>query len=258
MYYEVYLDLFFLMNFWMNIISCRLLTVLLKKRNRIWKICAVSFLSSISACLVMILPVGAVGVRMAAGQIVWIPVLVFILFRDKGAEYIKDLASYYLVMFLIGGAVSYLEVHMTFAGILLSGTAAAAVIEIIYRIWGSRNRKYIYDVMVRCGSNQYVFQALFDSGNRLREPILKEQVHIIGKDAAQKLSLRENAKGVRVIPFHSIGKEAGMMMGYYADEMEVMQEHGELRIEHPLFGVSEEVLSVQNEYEMILNSEIFD
>ena len=49
-----------------------------------------------------------------------------------------------------------------------------------------------------------------------------------------------------------------MMMGYYADEMEVMQEHGELRIEHPLFGVSEEVLSVQNEYEMILNSEIFD
>lgn len=258
MYYEVYLDVFFFLNLWMNAVSCRLLAVLLRKRIRIRKICLVSFASSLASCLIVILPSGTMGVRMTAGQMIITPLTVFALFGDRGMEFFRDLASYYLTVFLFGGAVLYLKPHMTFSGILVTGTAAAAVLELIYRVFGMGRRQYFCDVTVKSGGGACTLKALFDSGNRLTEPIFKEQVHIIGAGTAKKLGLKENTDGVRVIPFHSIGKKNGVMMGYYADEMEVMGERGKIQVAHPLIGVSEEELSTEKEYEMILNSKIFD
>lgn len=258
MYYEIYLDVFFFLNLWMNMVSCRLLAVFLRKHARMWKISAVSFAASFAACLIVIFPLGKMGARMTAGQIVLSPLIVYVLFGERGAAFLKSLAAYYLVAFLFGGAILFLEPRLTFLGILIAGTAVEVALEAFYRIFGAEQQRYIHDIVVKCGGNDYALKALFDSGNSLLEPILKEQVHIIGESAAERLGLRENTDGMRAIPFHSVGRENGVMMGYYAQELRVMREGAEMCIPHPLIGVSKEELSVKKEYEMILNSKIFD
>lgn len=252
------MDLFFLLNVWMNLISCRLLAVVLKKKRKLLRSAALSAGASAFACVFVICPVGTVGMRMMAGQIVLTPLLVFLLFGDRGAEYGRELSGWYLVMFALSGAVSFLRPRMSFMGVLAAGTFAAAGAEILCRILMCRRREYLYETVVIHSGRRIVLKALFDSGNSLCEPISGEQVHIVGKSTAERIGLPDNPKGVRVIPFHTIGNENGILMGYYADSLEIFRESGKISVEHPLIGVSEKNISADNEYEMILNSGIFD
>ena len=258
MYYEVYLDLFFLLNVCMNLVSCRLLTVLLHRNGKIFKIFLISAVSALMQCFALLLPWGTVRLRLGISQVVLVPMLVYALLGDKGWQFLKNLASYYLVLFLLGGVLTFLRPELTFGNILVLGFASAGALEILYRFAFSSKRRYLYDVLVRNAGESYTIRALYDSGNHLFEPIGKEQVHIITEHTAASIHLKEHAKGIRVIPFHTIGNEQGIITGYYADEMEVIRENGNVRVLHPLIGISEKEISVKEEYEMILNAGIFE
>ena len=61
---------------------------------------------------------------------------------------------------------------------------------------------------------------------------------------------------VRYVPYHSIGKKEGVLIALAIDRMCVHKENA-CWIQKPLIGVSEEMISAEGEYQMILNPNIF-
>lgn len=87
-------------------------------------------------------------------------------------------------------------------------------------------REYI-PVTLTYGDNTVSLTALRDSGNTLRDPITGEQVLVIAGDVARKLTgltqedlrspletlARRPIPGLRLIPYHSVGNNCGMLLG---------------------------------------------
>ena len=67
---------------------------------------------------------------------------------------------------------------------------------------------------------------MWDTGNGLLDPIMKEPVHVMAKEDITyffKNGLEDEK--IRLIPYHSVGKPGGVMMAVVIDKM-VIREQG--------------------------------
>ena len=115
-----------------------------------------------------------------------------------------------------------------------------------------------YTVLMRYGEKEILVDALFDTGNLLRDPVTGKYVHIIDKETSESLlgkgeqvSLTEY--GIRLIPYKTIAK-SGLIPAFTITEMLVSNGIEEKRIKSPLMGISGESISSSHRYHMILNS----
>ena len=113
--------------------------------------------------------------------------------------------------------------------------------------------------------------AFLDTGNHLREPFTGKAVVVIEKELAKKLlgqmevlSIMAYADGkpdhipvnpVKLIPFHSLGEQHGVMPGVLIDKMVVQKEQEERIYEKVQIGIMEEILSGEELYQVILHEE---
>ena len=106
------------------------------------------------------------------------------------------------------------------------------------------------------GDSEKPLKALLDTGNELRDCYTGEPVNIIAPETAAELSDRiEMEKGFRLIPYHCVNGESVMKV-FRVKKMCVHMEEDRW-IENALVGIGEESLSGDREYEMILNPAIF-
>ena len=111
---------------------------------------------------------------------------------------------------------------------------------------------------MRYGEKEILVDALFDTGNLLRDPITGKYVHIIDKEVSESLlgkvehiSLAEY--GIRLIPYKTIAK-SGVIPALTITEMLVSNGIEEKSIKSPMIGISSETISSNHKYHMILNS----
>lgn len=165
---------------------------------------------------------------------------------------------------LTGGVVSLLSLdgtgisseHMR-AGIVVGAGAGLVLFSMIVSKTVSRligESRLFYEVTLKYRGREKTIRALFDTGNRLREPYGNQPVHVVTARACRGFC--EKVAGVIYIPFSSVGQSQGMLPGIRMDEMEVRR-RGQLicRISHPWIALSREPLSSCGEYEMLLNGE---
>lgn len=124
--------------------------------------------------------------------------------------------------------------------------------KVVSRLIG--DSRLFYEVTLKYRGREKTIRALFDTGNRLREPYGNQPVHVVTAQACRGFC--EQVTGVIYIPFSSVGQGQGMIPGIRMDEMEV-RSRGQLicRISHPWIALSKEPLSSCGEYEMLLNGE---
>ena len=96
-------------------------------------------------------------------------------------------------------------------------------------------------------------KGLLDTGNGLREPISKKAVCIVGRDAFQIKFLPEK---FRAIPYHSVGKENGILYGYEMDCLLIDTDEKRVIVERPMIGLSEVPIGSPDTYQMILQPEL--
>lgn len=100
-------------------------------------------------------------------------------------------------------------------------------------------------------------QGFVDTGNQLREPLTGRPVSILSKELAEEL-LGENWElrtGFFVIPYHSIGREAGWLRAVAVDRMLVEQEGAVIELRKPVLAICEDRLSMQERNQVILHPE---
>lgn len=95
-------------------------------------------------------------------------------------------------------------------------------------------------------------RAFIDNGNSLVEPISQKPVSIVEKKAIPKDTIFLPEK-YRVIPFHALGTDKGILNGYEVSSITIKKDEIKLYIKNPVIAVSEEYVSGKKDYQMILH-----
>lgn len=124
--------------------------------------------------------------------------------------------------------------------------------------------------------------ALLDTGNMLKDPITSMPVivvekeilknilpeiilnnlnKIIGGDVPKEVYEDENLEYItkfRVIPFSSIGKTNGMLLGFKANKIEIKDEESIETINNVIVGIYENKLSKKNQYSALIGLDLLE
>ena len=163
---------------------------------------------------------------------------------------------------------------------------AVAVALIIFRvIWDAVQSKFVKEkllvnISIAIGNKSIELPALVDTGNSLHDPLTKLPVVVVEFSAIKDL-LPDDIKSIfeqnhendlnsvtstisssnwftrfRLIPFTSLGRENGMMIGFRPDYIEIGADDGKKDIRDVIVGIYNRTLSANEQYRALMNPEL--
>ena len=119
-------------------------------------------------------------------------------------------------------------------------------------------------------------KSIIDTGNFLREPISKLPVVVVEKRALEKVipeyvldnldkiidgqevDLQDYVAKVRLIPFSSLGKESGMLLGIKADAILVETDEKSIVLSNAIIGIYNGILNKMGKYQALIGLDIIE
>lgn len=163
---------------------------------------------------------------------------------------------------------------------------AVAVALIIFRvIWDAVQSRFVrekllVDISIAVENKSIELSALVDTGNSLHDPLTNLPVVVVEFSAIKdllpddiksifelnhendlnsvtaKISSSNWFKRFRLIPFSSLGRENGMMIGFRPDYIEVGADDGKKDIRDVIVGIYNRTLSANDQYRALMNPEL--
>lgn len=259
MYYELYVDVLFLVNFMMDYILLLIVRKMLKCNATHGRVCIGAVMGAGLTCVIVILPVPYIVRFLFSYLFINTLMLVTGLKIRKIKTLVKAVILLYIGAFLMGGILGYVRQYVRMGSLLLA--LAILGYYVILGIWNfvsylRRVTDTVCPVELHYGDRMCLVEGLIDTGNQLRDNVSGKPVSVLDKEKAMELLGDSIPEGVRYIPYHSIGKEAGVMMLFQIERMYVHRKE-KCCLEKPLVAISEEQISKANEYQMILNPNLF-
>lgn len=261
MYYELYIDVLFLINFMMDSLLLMAVKKVLRCPVKNGRVFVGSGLGAVLTCVLVALPLPA-AVKLPA-YYAGIPGMMIRAGLDirKGRQFWKAFGLLYVSAFLMGGMLQILRPWVRTGSIFFA--SAVPIYYLMYGIWRfltmlRKQEERLCEVVLYIGPETYRMHALLDTGNGLTDPISGDPVSVIDPACAQKMLEKERTDtGVRYIPYRTVGGE-GVMPVFRAEQMEVFLpgEKGEFRMRRPIIGICEGQISGHEEYQMILNPNV--
>lgn len=266
MYYEVYLDVLFYLNFWMNLLLLYLTAFIQKyKFNRfrmLLSAAALAALNSVAICYIQF----ENGCVLLALQAAFCLIGALLAFPYHGlCKLLWQLLIMQMLSFLFGGILEWM-LTVPFFG--MTGTLSitnSLVISFIsyflirYFLTGLKEKRRIraqlYEVHLQMGELTVRMKGLLDTGNSLREPISGKPVSILDKETVKQFP--QTAEGLLLIPYRAVGTASGILYGFTADRVELIHENERWEVLRPVIGIANEPVSAKKEYEMLLNPLLF-
>lgn len=209
---------------------------------------------------------------------------------------IKELALFYLVSFALGGcafALLYIvrpqDIFMkdgVYIGTypikiaLLGGIVGFIITYAAFKVVKTRMNKneLIYEIVLKINEKELTTKVMLDTGNMLKDPISNNPVVLIEKKILYDIlpkELLENTKNMlggdfknnedleneyrtrlRIIPFTSVGKQNGMMLGIKVDEIKVITDIDEVINTNAIVCVYEKEFSKRGKYFGIMGMDL--
>lgn len=215
-----------------------------------------------------------------------------IAFNIKGVRlYLKTLGVFYIVTLIFGGGAfavfcfsgvgaktgaiiknGVLYFNFPWKLLFISAAASYMFISAIYKT--VLNRTYKGERYVRIHieymGESAEFTALLDTGNSLREPISHSPVIVAELEKIKKILPPEIAlaaksgnlnfetgssllQKIRVIPFSSIGRESGILIGFRPSRVWATVNEHNVEIENVIVGISPLSLSSDKRFQALIN-----
>jgi stage II sporulation protein GA (sporulation sigma-E factor processing peptidase) len=225
-------------------------------------------------------------------------VMVYIAFAPPNVkQLLKQILIFYLVSFIFGGCTFALiyflkpeNVEMkngVFVGMypirvgLIAGVIAFIITQIAFKINKSKlnNKNTFIEIELYNKNKMTKARALLDSGNMLKEPISQKPVivvekttlskiipeevlnyieKIVGGDDQEKNEMQEYLSKIRMVPFMSLGKENGMLIGIRLDKIKINTEDIRLEKENIIAGIYEKKLTKDNKYNALIGLNLLE
>lgn len=260
--YDIYIENFLLISFWMDYLILNLVKKLLgcsaTQRRLLLGAGIGAVLSSFTLFLISLpFVIWELVTYMATG----ILMLVFTFTIKSMALLKRALTVFFSALVFVGGVLSLISSHIPelihYGGSYLTviGIGTFFCINIMHFIQKERERgkNTLFSVTLRQGDVQKTLRGLWDTGNHLTEPLSGKTVSIIEGEMMEEL-IRTIPEGrLRIVPFHSVGCKNGVILAYRIDEMTLRDGLGhDTLIKEPYVGVYEGKVSKQNTYQIIL------
>lgn len=261
MQYELYLDVQFLTDAAMNAVLLLLTAKILKLSAKGRRIAAAAAVGALANLAVLVL-----RIRVGWRGLVVFPVLTAVLmqkiaFSIKGWKLLgKAAAVFYGTAFLMAGAIQYINPmqRRSLWWFLLSSAGAYGILHLCYRLYTSYRRRHgnIYPVYLYLGTETISLKGLLDTGNSLRDPWFGKPVTIVEQSALKDMKEECLQKmKLHMIPYSSIGRQNGVLMGIVIPKMVIEAEDGERTVEEPVLAISQVGVSSDKRYQVILHEE---
>ena len=294
----IYLDIILCENLLMNYIILFATYVIIKPKTKHPQIRMIlsSLLGSIYAIIVY-LNILSIYTNLLA-KITLSVVMVYIAFAPPNVkQLLKQILIFYLVSFIFGGCTFALiyflkpeNVEMkngVFVGMypirvgLIAGVIAFIITQIAFKINKSKlnNKNTSIEIELYNKNKMTKARALLDSGNMLKEPISQKPVivvekttlskiipeevldyieKIVGGDDQEKNEMQEYLSKIRMVPFMSLGKENGMLIGIRLDKIKINTEDIRLEKENIIAGIYEKKLTKDNKYNALIGLNLLE
>ena len=165
---------------------------------------------------------------------------------------------------------------------LLGGIVGFAITYIAFRVVKTRMSKneLIYEIVINLNGKELKTKVMLDTGNLLKDPISNNPVVLIEKNKLYDIlpkSLLENSKNMlggdwgeddsleneyrtrlRIIPFTSVGKQNGMMLGIKVDEIKVITDIDEIINTNAIVCIYEKEFSKRGKYFGIVGMDLLE
>lgn len=144
-------------------------------------------------------------------------------------------------------------------------------------IKGKLTKKDMFcNIKININSNTVYTKAIIDTGNFLKEPITKIPIAVVEKDIlkgvipeeilnnlsniieGKEIALGEYLSKIRLIPFMSLGKENGMLIGIKADGLAINTQDDVLFIKNIIIGIYDGNLSKTGKYKALIGLELLE
>lgn len=258
MYYEIYIDSLLLVNFVMNLYCLELVNLIFLRTATRGRVLGGAAVGAILYLLPFLIP-GEGCLKVVIMFPLAAAVMIRVTFRaDCLRSFGRVFGLLMMSTFVLGGCMIFLirifpGLEGMSTGILgIMGIGALVFIQVAHMIRQNRQQDICKVELVGKGARITV-KALVDSGNGLVEPISGSPVCILEKNIFDVLWCQGGPEGFRAIPYHSLGKNNGILYGYLVPEIHI-KNNGPVKVCKNIYvGVTEERLATGGEYRMILN-----
>lgn len=256
----LYIDLFFLWNFWMN----TLVLFVVRQITRTYRTVRCLFAALIGAffsCL------GLIGYTIY-GISPWLGIM------KLGAVIVMNILAFgsknllwHLMLFAISGAVTAgIFLYLTTNGIVEMNTVAVVTVSVVCCVlcfllekksrirWKEEHMKA--KTVLEFGDRKVFATALIDTGNKLYDPFFHKPVILVDeKMIGEMLEVCKAAYPDRLhfIPFHSVGKECGILEGITMDRVSIYWENKRQQFLNVIAASTKETLYKGKEYQVIFH-----
>lgn len=260
MYYELYIDVLFLVDFMMDYLLLLLVKKMLRCTATHGSICLGAAMGSFMTCLIIALPLPYVVLKFVLFHMIVNTFMIRVGLKIKDIKgSVKAYILLYIGSFMLGGLLQVIRQYVRVGSLFFA--VAVGGYYVVSKLWDFiasilRRDQFHCKVDLYLGEKRCQVRGIIDTGNGLRAPFSNQPVSILDKTVVKNFLGEQKMSQVYYIPYHSIGKKEGVMLALKIDKMCVHQEQ-EYWIKEPLIGVSEETISAEGEYEMILNPNLF-
>ena len=249
----VYLDLILIENIIMNYIIILTTSIICKEKSKHIRFILASTIGAVYSIVQYISNLEIYGYEIL--KLLLAICMVYISFKAKSFKVlVKQLFIFFLTSFCFGGASYYLlhseiiqnraqNISNPIKAAILGGIVGFIIINISFEILKKRLTKkdLIYDIEIFYNSRNKKLKVLLDTGNLLKDPITNIPVIIIEKEKLKGILpgvvldnsnlMNENMDNMsaeiksrcNIIPFKSIGKNNGIIMGFRPDFIRVYE-----------------------------------
>lgn len=248
MYYELYLDSLFLLNFGMNLLLLCMVDHSMGHTATWYRLPAGAGIGA--ACY--LLPFLWRGTAIGKLLICFLPGTLLMLYVTFPIHSLRALGNYFRkqlsATFLIGGILAALlrgippgRKYLPGIGMVLGLAAFSVWVLLRGQKKEAENAAYC-EVLLQGAKETIRIRALVDSGNTLTEPVSGAPVSVVDARIFYRL-WPEGLPSFRVIPYHSVGKKNGILYGYPVPQMTIVSGGVEKKCRNVYLAVSEEEIA---------------
>lgn len=288
----IYIDIIFLENLVMNTIILYATAIILKIKPKFIRVIIGSVVGSLYAIITYTtqLPI----YTSVLSKILLSIIIVYITFNPQNMKNMwKEVLIFYLTSFVFGGVALYLlyfikpqEIFIKngiFVGeyvlkvIFLGAIIAFIIIKVSIKF--IKNKMIAKDmyckIKIKINEKEIETIAMIDTGNLAKEPITNTPVIIVESSLLYKILPKEIINNIesilageikevpeeyisrlRCIPFSSLGKQNGMLLGVKADEIIIEKDDEKKVSKNVIIGIYDKSLTKRGEYRALIGLEL--
>lgn len=278
---DFYIDIYFVINFTMDVILLILTKKICKRTNPIRRILVAAVIGSVCACIVAISAPLPVILSIIVEHVFVSLAMILIAFRyGSRAAFIRTYLVFLLITFILGGVMQsilmnlgananlstlYDEViskNITITLLVILSLLLTPLIYYGYHVLRENQQlsQGLYDINMYFNEvDVMACKGFMDTGNCLKDPIRGWPVIVVDKDLLYEKFMNiqcSRPESICVIPYVSVGKEHGMLYGIRMEKVIIKNAQEEVCTRNVVAALSEYGFLNTKEYRALLHCDL--